>query len=205
MGSADAANRRISAVRERRRGAARAGPLQHHARQDLRDSLHVEDRLVQRVARFAARDLLASASGSPRCVPLVLGAAPLPNSARTRSLEAIIPSSRFLTGAISRRWWSASAKAEASLMILSISVCERPPAGLIWMPCALPVARSLRGDVDDAVRVDRERDLDLRHAARRGRDADQLEAAEGLVLASRSRARPAGRGSRRPTGCRRRS
>ena len=39
-----------------------------------------------------------------------------------------------------------------------------------------------RRDVDDAVGVDGEGHLDLRHAARRRRDADQLEAAERLVL-----------------------
>src|SRR5215204_4992083 len=36
-------------------------------------------------------------------------------------------------------------------------------------------------DVDDAVGVDVERDLDLRHAARRRRDADQVELAQQLV------------------------
>src|SRR4029453_13243939 len=35
----------------------------------------------------------------------------------------------------------------------------------------------LGGDVDDAVGVDVERDLDLRHAARRRRNADQVELA----------------------------
>src|SRR3569623_1765447 len=40
----------------------------------------------------------------------------------------------------------------------------------------------LRGDVDDAVRIDVERHFDLRHAARRRRDAGQLELAERLVV-----------------------
>ncbi|CAI08838.1 putative NAD-specific glutamate dehydrogenase encoded in antisense gene pair with dnaKJ [Aromatoleum aromaticum EbN1] len=39
----------------------------------------------------------------------------------------------------------------------------------------------LRRDVQDAVRVDVERDLDLRHAARSGRDVGQVELAEALV------------------------
>jgi hypothetical protein len=38
-------------------------------------------------------------------------------------------------------------------------------------------------DVEDAVRVDVERHLDLRHAARRRRDVAQVEAPEGLVVA----------------------
>ena len=42
----------------------------------------------------------------------------------------------------------------------------------------------LRLDVQDAVGVEVERDLDLRHAARRGRDAVQVEAAQGAVVAS---------------------
>src|ERR1043166_1091592 len=37
-------------------------------------------------------------------------------------------------------------------------------------------------DVDDAVGVNVERDLDLRHAARRGRDADEVELAQGAVV-----------------------
>src|SRR5262249_41297911 len=40
----------------------------------------------------------------------------------------------------------------------------------------------LRGDVQDAVGVDVERDLDLRHAARRRRDPGELELAERLVV-----------------------
>src|SRR5690606_18459592 len=40
----------------------------------------------------------------------------------------------------------------------------------------------LRGDVQDAVRVDVERDLDLRHAGRRGRNTGEVELAERLVV-----------------------
>ena len=40
----------------------------------------------------------------------------------------------------------------------------------------------LRRDIDDAVGVDVEGDLDLRHAARRRRDADEIELAEQLVV-----------------------
>ena len=43
-------------------------------------------------------------------------------------------------------------------------------------------AEVLGADVDDAVRVDVERHLDLRHAARRRRNADQLEARQRLVV-----------------------
>ena len=50
------------------------------------------------------------------------------------------------------------------------------------MACVLPVARVLGRDVQDAVGVDVERDLDLRHAAGRGRDAHQVELAEGPVV-----------------------
>ena len=48
--------------------------------------------------------------------------------------------------------------------------------------CSLPVRLVLGRDVDDAVGVDVEGDLDLRHAARRRRDADQVELAEQLVV-----------------------
>ena len=48
--------------------------------------------------------------------------------------------------------------------------------------CSLPVPRSLAADVHDAVGVDVEGDLNLRHAPRRGGDAGQLEPAQGLVI-----------------------
>ena len=41
----------------------------------------------------------------------------------------------------------------------------------------------LGGDVEDAVGVDVEHDVDLRDAARRGRDAAQLELAQQVVVA----------------------
>ena len=49
-------------------------------------------------------------------------------------------------------------------------------------------------DVDDAVGVDVERDLDLRHAARRRRNADQVELAEQSCCRPPSHARPGIRG-----------
>src|SRR5699024_10519480 len=45
-------------------------------------------------------------------------------------------------------------------------------------------AQVLGGDLHDAVGVDVEGDFDLRHAARSGSDAAQLEAAQGLVVSS---------------------
>ena len=53
---------------------------------------------------------------------------------------------------------------------------------MISIFCSLPVPRSFARHVEDAVRVDVERDLDLRHAARRRRDAGELELAERLVV-----------------------
>ena len=48
--------------------------------------------------------------------------------------------------------------------------------------CSLPVALSWARDVQDAVGVDVEGDLDLRHAARRGQDAVEHEAPERPVV-----------------------
>ena len=48
--------------------------------------------------------------------------------------------------------------------------------------CSLPVALVLGLDVDDAVGVDVECNLDLRHATRGRRNADQIELAEHLVV-----------------------
>ena len=50
------------------------------------------------------------------------------------------------------------------------------------MACSRPVALVLGRHVDDAVGVDVKGDLDLRHAARGGRDADELELAQQLVV-----------------------
>ena len=54
-------------------------------------------------------------------------------------------------------------------------------------------AQILGGDVDDAVGVDVEGHLDLRHAAAGRGDAVQVEAAQGLVVRRPSHARPGGR------------
>ena len=64
-----------------------------------------------------------------------------------------------------------------------------------------PGAEVLGRDVQDAVGVDVERDLDLRDATRRRRNAGQLELAQRLVVARPSRARPAGRAPRPTAGC----
>ena len=48
--------------------------------------------------------------------------------------------------------------------------------------CSLLVPLSLAPTVDDAVGVDVEGDLDLRHAARGGRDVLEVELAEHLVV-----------------------
>ena len=53
---------------------------------------------------------------------------------------------------------------------------------MISIFCSVPGAEVLRRHVQDAVGVDVERDLDLRDAARRRRDARQLELAQRLVV-----------------------
>ena len=63
-----------------------------------------------------------------------------------------------------------------------MSASERPPDAWMRIDCSLPVALSVACDVDDAVGVDVEGDLDLRHAARRRRNADEIELAEQLVV-----------------------
>ncbi len=57
------------------------------------------------------------------------------------------------------------------------------PAGRVDLDRLRLVGRHVaRRDAHDAVRIDREGDFDLRHAARCRRDSDQLEAPEGTVL-----------------------
>jgi hypothetical protein len=58
----------------------------------------------------------------------------------------------------------------------------RPEEVVMVIFCSLPVARSLRRDVQDAVGVNVEGHLDLGHAARRGRNAHQLEDAQQAVV-----------------------
>ena len=64
----------------------------------------------------------------------------------------------------------------------SISSGDRPLVGVTRTFCTRPVPEVLGLDADDAVRVDAERHLDLRHAARRGRNAGELEAREAAVV-----------------------
>jgi hypothetical protein len=59
-------------------------------------------------------------------------------------------------------------------------------------PGLMRICRSCRSpcpgrDVDDAIGVDVEGHLDLRHAARRSRNTDQIELAEQLLSAAISR------------------
>ena len=61
----------------------------------------------------------------------------------------------------------------------STSSCDRPLVGLTFTDLRLARAEVLRLDAHDAVRVDAERDLDLRHAARRRRDAGRARSARG--------------------------
>ena len=65
--------------------------------------------------------------------------------------------------------------------LLDVVLGQRRPAGDLHR-LLLARAQVLGGHVHDAVGVDVEGDLDLRHAARRGRDAGQLEHAELLVV-----------------------
>ena len=60
----------------------------------------------------------------------------------------------------------------------------------------------LRRHVDDAVGVDVERDLDLRHAARRRRQPDRGGTARACGCRAPAGARPAARAPRRSSGCR---
>ena len=64
----------------------------------------------------------------------------------------------------------------------SISSVERPLVGVTVTFLHPPGAEVLGLDADDAVGVDAERHLDLGHAARRGRDAGELEAREAAVV-----------------------
>ena len=90
------------------------------------------------------------------------------------SVEYTRFSALFLTSATSRRRRSSSACDSASFIIDSMSCSLRPLDAVIVIFCSLPVPMSLALDVHDAVGVDVEGDLDLRYAARRRRDADEL-------------------------------
>ena len=75
----------------------------------------------------------------------------------------------------SSAWDSASRDHARDLLLREAGAALDPDLLLV------PRAEILRGDVDDPVRVDVEGHLDLRHAPRRRRDADELELAERLV------------------------
>ena len=69
-----------------------------------------------------------------------------------------------------------------ALHLLDLGVAEAG-GGLDRDPLLLAGALVLRGDIEDAVGVDVERDLDLGHPARGGQDAVEDEAAQRLVAA----------------------
>ena len=81
----------------------------------------------------------------------------------------------------SLRFLSSAAYCSASLTRWLISSSVRLVLEVMVTFCSLPVPRSLAETFTMPLRVDVERDLDLRHAARRRRNAGELEAAEGLV------------------------
>ena len=82
----------------------------------------------------------------------------------------------------SRRSLSSAAWLSASFTICSISPLSSPTRALDLDRLLLAAGLVLRGDVQDAVRVDVEGDLDLRHAARRRRDPVEDEAPERAVV-----------------------
>lgn len=85
-----------------------------------------------------------------------------------------------LASIASRRFLSSAALASASLTIFWMSASETAgrPIRICCSCCRLVLGR----DVDDAVGVDVEGDLDLRHAARSRRNAHQVELTEDLVV-----------------------
>ena len=101
-----------------------------------------------------------------------------------------------------RRFLSSSACDSASRIIRSTSSLLRPRRGGDRDLLLLAGAEVLRRHVDDAVGVDVEGDLDLRHAARRRRDARQVEACRACGCRAPSAARPGARAPRRSSGCR---
>src|SRR5262249_15828275 len=91
-------------------------------------------------------------------------------------------SARLRVSASSRRPASPPALSSAAPLLRWVaSLARGGPAG-DRHPLLLARAKVLGRDVDDAVGVDVERDLDLRHTAWRRRDAGQLEHAELLVV-----------------------
>ena len=66
--------------------------------------------------------------------------------------------------------------------IFSTSSLERPELWVMVTLASLLVALILRRHLQDAVGVDVEGDLDLRHAARGGRNAGEMEAAQAAVV-----------------------
>ena len=85
-----------------------------------------------------------------------------------------------------------------------MSASDRPPDAWMRICCSLPVPLSLAWHVDDAVGVDVEGDLDLRHAARRRRNADEIELGRASCCRPPFRARPGTRGWSPRSGCPRR-
>ena len=107
----------------------------------------------------------------------------LPSRACTeRMVLATRPSSWRMIASCSLRAFSAASRFWVSLTRRLSSDWLRPPDGWMTVDWLRPGGLVLRGHGHDAVGVDLERDLDLRHTLGRGRDVGQLEPRQALVV-----------------------
>jgi hypothetical protein len=114
-------------------------------------------------------------------------------------------SARLRVSTSSRNFLSSAACASASLTMRLISSSDRPLEALIVIFCSLPVALSLAETCRMPLASMSNVDLDLRHAARRRRDARSDRTCRATCCPGAARARPAARGSSPPSDCHRRS
>ncbi len=143
-------------------GRGRVSPLRHSLR------------------RAASSFLMAFFSSLSRCLPAVPSARPTSPSSRCASSRTARPS---------RRRPAAAAYVRRRHGSLYLVVEMRSPSVMV-MDCWVPGVQVARRHGEDAVGVDVERDLDLRHAGRGAADALQAERADALLVVARHGALP---------------
>src|SRR5271169_3374996 len=157
------------------------GLVEHGLREDARNALHVDHRIVDGTTLLARQDLTRILERALDAVLLVgLQEVPeLPEDAVVppdHSLELVLQLAQLLALRVCRL-------VRGRLLDDLLDLGLRQAAGRVDLK-ALRLSRSevLRRYVHDPRGVDRERDLDLGNAFRRRRDSDELELAEGFVL-----------------------
>src|SRR5664279_2037675 len=157
------------------------GLVQHGLREDARTALHVDHRVIDGPPLLPRQDLARVLEGALDAIVLV-GLQEVAEFAEdavvppNHPFELVLQLAQLLALRVRRL---VRGRLLDDLLDLRLREAARRTD---LEPLRFAGCEILRRDIHDSRRVDREGDLDLGHALRRRRNADELELAEGLVL-----------------------